>query len=90
MKLEFILNIFKAILKVQGLSKAVIMMGDLWGSFLSSWDLQVFRLDSSEHKNNWDWDGIWYYYIIGGFVTISKIFRPKYISTKTSGDLVTE
>ena len=30
-------------------------MGDLWGSFLSSWDLQVFWLDSSEHKNNWDW-----------------------------------
>ena len=27
-------------------------MGDLRGSFFSSWDLQVFWLDSSEHKNN--------------------------------------
>ena len=52
MKLEFILNIIKAIIKVEGLSKAVMVMGDLRGSFFSSWDLQVFWLDSSEHKNN--------------------------------------
>ena len=52
MKLEFILNIIKAIIKVEGLSKAVMVMGDLRGSFFSSWDLQVFWLDSSDHKNN--------------------------------------
>ena len=52
MKLKFILNIIKAIIKVEGLSKAVMVMGDLRGSFFSSWDLQVFWLDSSEHKNN--------------------------------------
>ena len=36
MKLEFILNIIKAIIKVEGLSKAVVKMGDLHGIFTSS------------------------------------------------------